>query len=92
MGAAYHYHQNSYTGNACANPAATSPGTTVNVDQNSPCSSGSQSSYSLAATYRFNSYIDGYAGLMMSKMSGGMASGFAHTSVYNAMTGVKLNF
>lgn len=92
MGAVYHYHQNSYTGNFCAIPAATSPGTTVSVDRNSQCSSGSQLTYSLAATYKFNSYLDGYVGVMLSEMSGGMASGFAHSSVYNAMTGVKFNF
>lgn len=90
--AVYGYDQNSYTGNACAIPAVTSPGTSVQVNRNSPCSSGSQRSYSLAANYKLNSYADIYAGIMASNLSGGMASGFAHTSVYNAMVGVRANF
>lgn len=91
-GAVYGYDQNSYTGNACAIPAATAAGTRVAVNRNSPCSSGAQRSYSLAASYKFNSYLDGYVGVMASELSGGMASGFAHTSVYNAMAGVRVNF
>lgn len=92
MTAVYAFQQNHYAGNACAAPAATSPGTTVAVNTNSPCNSGSQQSYSLAATYKYNSYLDLYAGIMASHLSGGMASGFAHTSVYDVMTGVRVNF
>jgi hypothetical protein len=90
--AAYGYNQNSYTGNACAIPAATSPGTNIPVNQNNPCSSGSQRSYSLAADYKINSYFDVYAGIMASHLTGGMASGFVHTSVYNTMVGVRTQF
>ena len=92
MGAVYAFNQNSYTGNACAAPAATSPGTVVPVNTSSPCSSGTQRSASVAGVYKFSRYVDFYAGIMASQLSGGMASGFAHTSVYNAMTGIRANF
>ena len=88
----YFFQQNAYTGNACTAPASTSPGTTVTVDVNSPCSSGTQRTISLAATYKFNSYVDGYIGIMQSELTGGMASGFAFPTVYNAMSGIKINF
>ena len=90
--AAYGYNQNTYTGNVCVIPAATSPGTNIPVNQNNPCSSGSQGSYSLAADYKINSYFDLYVGIMASHLTGGMASGFVHTSVYNAMVGVRTQF
>jgi predicted porin len=92
LGAAYGFNQNSYTGNVCAVPAATSPGTTIAVDRNSPCNSGSQRSYSLAGVFKYNTYLDLYLGAMASRLSGGMASGFAHTSVYNVSTGVRFRF
>lgn len=92
MAAAYSLRQNTYTGNACAAPAATSPGTSVAVITGGPCSSGSQRSLSLAGVYKINTYFDLYAGIMASHLSGGMASGFVHSSVYNAMAGARLNF
>jgi predicted porin len=90
--AAYRYEQNSYTGNACTVPAATAPGTTVSVNQNNPCSSGTQRSYTMAVDYKLNKYFDLYTGIMASNLSGGLASGFAHTSVYNAMAGIRMKF
>jgi len=92
MAAAYGLDQNSWTGNACAVPGAKSPGTTIPVTTTSPCSSGSQRTLSLAGVYKVNSFFDFYIGIMASHLSGGNASGFVHPSVYNAMTGVRMNF
>jgi hypothetical protein len=92
MAAAYLLQQNTYTGNACAAPTAKSPGTSIAAITDGPCSSGSQRSLSLAGVYKVNTYFDLYTGIMASHLSGGIASGFVHSSVYNAMAGARLNF
>jgi hypothetical protein len=46
----------------------------------------------MAVDYKLNKYFDLYTGIMASNLSGGLASGFAHTSVYNAMAGIRMKF
>ena len=79
IGAWYHYNQNSYAGNGCA-------------DQSSSGCSGALNAYSAVLDYRLTKQFDTYIGVMYSRVSGGLASGYLFTSAYSPMAGVRLRF
>lgn len=78
-GAWYHYDQNSYAGNGCSN-------------RSSSACSGTLNAYSAVLDYRFNKRFDVYGGVMYSKVTDGLSSGYLFTSTYNVMTGVRVQF
>ena len=81
-GAVYHYDQNSYaTGRTagCSSRAA------------SNCS-GTEIAYSLVLEYQFNQYFDLYGGLLQSRVSGGLSSGFLNDSSTSTTTGIRVSF
>lgn len=78
-GAIYHYDQNSYGLAHCSNTSA-------------PTCSGSLDAYSLMADYRFSKRFDTYAGVMYSKVAGGLASGFLNDSTVSPMVGLRFRF
>lgn len=78
-GALYHYDQNSYGKVRCSNTSAAT------------CS-GTLEAYSLAMDYRFTKRFDAYAGVMFSRVAGGLASGFLNTSTADPMVGFRFKF
>jgi predicted porin len=78
-GAYYHYSQNSYKGNGCADNSASS------------CS-GALHAYSLALDCRLSRRFDIYGGAMYSTVSGGLSSGYLHTSTIDPMVGARFTF
>lgn len=81
-GAVYHYDQNSYaTGRTagCSTPAASSCG-------------GTEIAYSLVLEYQFNRYFDLYGGLLQSRVSGGLSSGFLNNATTSTTTGMRVAF
>ncbi|MDE2578093.1 MAG: porin [Hyphomicrobiales bacterium] len=53
---------------------------------------GTLDAVSLYADYRFTKRFDVYAGMMYSKVSNGLASGYLHTYNYNPTLGVRYQF
>ena len=81
-GAVYHYDQNSYaTGKTagCSTPVASSCG-------------GAEIAYSLVLEYQLNEYVDLYGGVLQSRVSGGLSSGFLNNSTISTTTGARLAF
>jgi predicted porin len=80
--AAYHYDQGSYaTGRTagCSTAAAPSCG-------------GTEIAASLVLEYQFNAYFDLYGGLLQSRVSGGLASGFLNNATTSTTAGARLSF
>jgi predicted porin len=75
----YHVSQNNYHGDACATAAF-------------PQCSGHENALSLVSDYRFTRRWDAYLGSMYSAVSGGMASGFLHSSTVGTMGGLRFVF
>ena len=65
-------------------------GTGVNIS-NSRCA-GSQSALSLVADWRPFERMDVYAGVMVTDVYGGMASGFLHAQSYDPTAGINVRF
>jgi predicted porin len=81
-GAAYHYDQGSYaTGRSagCSSPAASACG-------------GAEIALSLVLEYQLNRYVDLYGGLLQSRVSGGLSSGFLNNAATSTTTGVRVSF
>ncbi|HZP67432.1 MAG TPA: porin [Rudaea sp.] len=78
-GAWYHLSQNAFGATKCSNTSAGN------------CS-GDEDVYSLKADWRFTKRWDTYAGVMYSKVSDGLASGFLHTSVVSPTVGIRFQF
>jgi len=78
-GAWYHYSQHSFALISCSTTAS------------AQCS-GDLDAYSFRLDYRWTKRFDTYAGVMFSKVSDGLASGFLHTSSADPMIGVRFNF
>jgi predicted porin len=75
----YHEWQNSYKGNGCSNSSFGS------------CS-GDLDAVSLVADYQFWKYLDGYTGVMYSKVAGGLQSGYLHNNTIDPTIGLRLKF
>jgi predicted porin len=75
----YHYDQNSYKGNGCANSSASSCSGTLNAG-------------SLVADYRFTKHFDAYAGLMYSNVGNGLAAGYLNSADFTQMLGGRFSF
>ena len=75
----YHFEQNSYNANHCAN------------DTSSSCS-GAFRDASIVADYRWTRRFDSYAGVNYSSGSNGLASGFLYNTAWAPMIGVRFNF
>jgi predicted porin len=79
MVAYYQTHQDSYSGNGCTtNVAAT-------------CA-GDLRAESLVLDYRFNQYLDAYAGAMYSRVDGGLANGYINNSTIDPTVGLRFTF
>jgi predicted porin len=78
-GAIYHYGQNSYSGNGCSTAKAAS------------CS-GEEWVLSLSGIYHLTSWLDGYAGIMHSAVSGGLDFGYLHDNTADPTVGMRLRF
>jgi hypothetical protein len=79
----YGYRQNAYGTGAQAG---------CSTDAHSTCS-GSFRAYSVDAVYRFTRRLDGYAGIMYSAVSDGLASGYLYdTTNINPTIGVRYTF
>jgi predicted porin len=78
-GAWYHYSQDSFALVSCSTTAS------------AQCS-GDLDAYSVRLDYRWTKRFDTYAGVMFSKVSDGLASGFLHTSSADPMIGVRFQF
>jgi predicted porin len=79
IAAYYHEQQNSFQGNGCSNNSFAA------------CS-GQLNAVSVMADWRFAKRFDTYAGLMFSKVSNGLASGFLHTSTIDPTIGLRFTF
>jgi predicted porin len=75
----YHEHQNSYSGNGCANTSLGS------------CRGGLDAG-SLLLDYRLSPRFDVYAGAELSTVSNGFASGFLHNTTIDPMIGTRFAF
>jgi predicted porin len=75
----YFYDQNAYGKKKCS-------------DTSSSSCSGTQNMPAVRFDYRINHYFDTYAGIMYSKVNGGLASGFLHTWNIDPTVGVRLRF
>ena len=83
LAAYYGYRQNSYaTGADAGCSSATISG---------KCS-GTESSFSVVADYRFSKRFDGYIGTFYTKVDGGLANGFLNDSTLTTTTGVRFKF
>lgn len=69
----YHYRQNSYYATNCSNAL------------HSQCS-GAEDVYSLTAVYKLVKHVDLYAGVMLSKVSDGLANGYVSLNGNSAQT------
>jgi predicted porin len=78
-GAYYHFKQNSYAANHCANTS-------------SPTCSGTFHDASLVADYRWTRRFDTYAGVNYSSGSDGLASGFLFNTAWAPMIGARFSF
>jgi predicted porin len=78
-GAIYHYRQDAYAANGCATAIAAS------------CS-GEEWVFSLSGIYHLTSYLDGYAGVMHSAVSGGLDYGYLHDNTADPTVGLRLRF
>ncbi len=78
-GALYHYDQNSFGLVHCSTASAAT------------CS-GSEDVYSVMTDYRWTKRFDTYAGVMFSRVSDGLASGFLNTSTADPMVGFRFRF
>ena len=78
-GAFYRYDQDSFGASACS-------------DSSQPTCSGALQAYSLMADYRLSKRLDIYGGVMYSKVSDGLASGFLHASTADPMLGFRFKF
>jgi predicted porin len=65
--------------------------TATSAPRPSNCS-GTSDAVSLAATYQFTKRLSGYAGILASSVSGGIASGYQVTSVWSPSVGLRYNF
>ncbi len=79
IGAWYHYNQNSYGIAACSGRSAAT------------CS-GPLNAYSAVVDEKIVERFDVYAGIMYSKVAGGLSSGYLHEAAYSTMAGVRLQF
>jgi predicted porin len=75
----YREHQNSYSGNGCANTSVGS------------CR-GDLNAYSLLLDYRLSPRFDVYAGAMLSTVSNGLASGFLYNTTIDPTIGARFAF
>lgn len=78
-GAYYHETQNSFSGNGCNDVTLGSCG-------------GHEDAFSVVGIYKFTDHWEGYAGAMVSRVAGGLASGFIHTSSIDPTLGARLRF
>jgi predicted porin len=80
IGAWYHYNQNNYTTDSCANPTAhaTCPGT--------------MDAFSAVIDWRFLPKWDTYIGTMFSQMNGGLDNGFLARSNLATTAGLRFRF
>jgi predicted porin len=79
QGAYYGDFQNSYGSHPCSDTSA------------STCS-GYLGAVSLVGIYKVASHFDVYSGAMNSRVDGGLASGFLHTSSIDPMVGIRVSF
>ena len=79
VGAFYHIDQSAFGAVSCSNTSAGNCSGTENV-------------YSLKFDYRWTKRWDAYAGVMYSKVSDGLASGFLNRSVTSPTLGVRFQF
>lgn len=88
----YHYDQNNYnfTGSFAATLAAPCSGRGI-ATSSSKCA-GTESAYSLSADYHAAKHVELYAGAMMSRVDGGLASGFLATHTIDPMIGGRYSF
>lgn len=75
----YHYDQESYADNGCR-------------DRSSAQCAGTMNAYSAVLDYRFDARFDVYGGVMYSTVADGLANGYLHTSTYDPMIGLRLQF
>lgn len=78
-GAWYHYNQNSFQGNGCSDNSASSCSGTLNA-------------YSVVFDHRLSKRFDTYTGVMYSKVSRGLSSGYLFTSTYDPTVGFRFQF
>ena len=78
-GAVYHYDQNSYSGNGCANASLASCSGTLNA-------------YSARLDYHFTHRFEAYAGAMYSEVANGLAAGYLFKSTIDPMVGFQYKF
>jgi predicted porin len=78
-GAYYGWHQNSYSGNGCA-------------DTSSPKCSGNLNVEAVDAVYKLTRHVDAYAGLEWSNVMNGSASGYLATGNLTTMFGGRYKF
>jgi len=81
-GAYYRYDQNSYS---TADPGCSSASVSAQC-------SGSENFASFLVDYRFTKRFDVYGGAMWSAVQGGLANGFAYTSMIDPTIGVRYTF
>ncbi len=79
----YYQNQNDYNTSACT-------GTGIYTSSNK-CA-GSQAAISFLADWRPIKRVDVYAGVMVSNVYGGLASGFLHSQSYDPAAGVRIRF
>jgi predicted porin len=97
VGAYYIAHQNDYAPStakpgACGpNTVAAAPGATPQGTLNSYCA-GALQAVSALIDYRPFKRVDLYAGMMVSRASGGIASGYLHSSNFAPTAGLRVSF
>jgi Gram-negative porin len=82
-GAYYHYNQNDYN---------TSPCTGSGVNTSSSKCAGTQDAVSAALYYRLLKRLDIYGGVMYSRVTGGLASGYLHANNVAPTVGLRMQF
>ncbi|RUL77642.1 porin [Dyella choica] len=75
----YYYHQNAYGKTQCSG-------------SDSPQCYGTQTMPSVRMDYRINGHFDTYAGVMYSRVRGGLASGYLHRWNVDPMIGIRFRF
>jgi predicted porin len=81
MGAVYHYDQNNYNSGTCTNGGLSS----------SSCA-GTLDAASAMIDYRVTKRLDTYAGVMWSRVAGGLASGYLHFQNVGPTVGLRFRF
>jgi predicted porin len=79
LGAFYGYKQDSFAANGCS-------------DSSKSSCSGTESTFSVVADYRFSKRFDGYIGTFYSKVQDGLANGFLNTSTLTSTVGIRFKF